>query len=102
MNSDITIPATATEAALRVTTKSGEKVEINKTLQRTGETAVTTSTTTSTVAPIPADDVIDVTETANTSGSESDSSSNTIWVILGAVIVVAAAGTAVQLRRKKK
>jgi len=102
MNSDITIPAIATEATLRVTTKSGEKVEINKTLQRTGETAVTTSTTTSTVAPIPADEVIDVTETANTSGSESDSSSNTIWVILGAVIVVAAAGTAVQLRRKKK
>ena len=101
-NSNITIPTTATEATLRVTTKSGEKVEIKKTLQRTGKTAVTTSTTTSTVAPIPADDVVDVTETSTSTGSESESSSNTIWVILGAVVVLAGAGTAVQLRRKKK
>ena len=102
MNSNVTIPGTATEATLRVTTKSGEKVEINKTLQRTGETAVTTSTTTSTVAPIPADDVVDVTETTNTSVPASDSSSNTIWVILGAVVVLGAAGAAFQVRRKKK
>lgn len=101
-NSDITIPATATEATLRVTTKSGEKVEINKILQRTGAAAVATSTTTSTIAPTPADDVVDVNEVSTTTESDSDSSSNTILVILGAIVVLIGAGSAVQIRRKKK
>jgi hypothetical protein len=101
-NSSLVIPASATEATLRVTTDSGEIVEIEKTLQRTGEAGVDTTTTTSTVAPIPADDVVDESEASNTGGTETESSSNTIWLILGAVVVLAGAGTAVQLRRKKK
>jgi hypothetical protein len=101
-NSSLVIPASATEATLRVTTDSGELVEIEKTLQRTGEAGVDTTTTTSTVAPIPADDVVDETEASNTVGTETESSSSTIWVILGAVVVLGAAGAAFQLRRKKK
>jgi|694.fasta_scaffold01389_23 hypothetical protein len=98
---ELTIPVTATEATLRVTTAAGEKVEIDKTLQRTGETVEATTTTTSTVPPTPADEIPDEGTSASTS-SDDESSSNTIWVILGAVVVLGAAGAAFQLRRKKK
>lgn len=98
---EVTIPATATEATLRLTTAAGEKVEIDKTVQRTGETVDSTTTTTSTVAPIPADEIPDEGTSATTT-SDDESSSNTIWVILGAVVVLGAAGAAFQLRRKKK
>jgi hypothetical protein len=96
---DLTIPATATEAILRITTAEGEKVEINKTLQRTGENVEATTTTTSTVVPTPADEIPDEGTLAT---SDDGSSSNALWIGLGALAALIAAGATFQIRRKKK
>lgn len=100
-NTKLVIPASAKTIKTRVIGTDKKELIVEKAIVREGESEASSTTSSSTIAPTSADEIPDEGTSASTS-SDDESSSNTIWVILGAVIVLAGAGTAVQLRRKKK
>jgi hypothetical protein len=100
-NTKLVIPASAKIVKTRVIGTDNKELVVEKAIVREGESEPSSTTSTSTIAPTSANEIPDE-GTSTSTTSDDGSSSSALWIGLGALAALIAAGAAFQIRRKKK